>query len=128
MDGDDDGPAGAQRHRVVRGVHDLRVDGLGDQRQAGLLPGEAGGAVRDRGRAGDDGGGRRHPAVPLGVGALAHDGQVGAPAGERRDEAVDVPPDAAAVGGDGGRVDEDAGTARSSRAGGHATAPLEGWG
>ena len=48
------GTAGAQRHRVVRRVDDLGGELLGDQRQAGLLPGQPGRPVRDGGRAGDD--------------------------------------------------------------------------
>ena len=71
------GTPGPQRHRVVRRVQDVGADLLGDQRQAGLLPGQPGRPVRDRGRAGDDLGVRRQPGVPLRVGALADDGEVG---------------------------------------------------
>ena len=62
----------------------------------------------DGGWRGDDIRRAGHAAVALGVEALAHDREVGAAGGERREQAVDVAPHAAAVGGHCGRVDEHA--------------------
>ena len=77
--GDRDRAAGAQRAGVERRVQHLGADLLGEQRQAGLLPGQPGRAVRQRPPA------RRAPRRPaatarvtLHVGALAHHREVDA--------------------------------------------------
>ena len=97
-----------QRHRVVGRVDQRGVGLLGDQRQAGLLPGQPGRPVRDRRRSGDHLGAGRDPREPLGVRALAHDHEVLAGLPEAADQPVDVATDAATVCGHGGRVDEHA--------------------
>jgi hypothetical protein len=91
-------------------VDDVGVDLLRDERQTGLLPGQARGAVRDRGRTRDDLGVRVEAAQPLGVRALADDREVRTRRAESSDEAVDVAPDASPVRGDSGRVQQDART------------------
>ena len=56
---------------------------------------------------------RGQPVEALGVGALADDDEVAAPASQRRaDEAVDVASDTSAVGGHRRRVEEHAGCSR----------------
>lgn len=92
----------------MRRVHDVGVDLLRDQRQAGLLPRQPGRAVRDRGRGGDDLRVGVELAVALGVGPLADDREVGARLGQRPDEPVDVTTDPAPVGGDRCGVEQDA--------------------
>ena len=121
VDGDRHRAAGPQRARVERRVQHLGADLLGEQRQAGLLPGEPGRAVRDRGRAGDDLGAGQHPAVTLRVGALATTARsaVRADPAERAEQAVDVAADTASVGGDTRGVDEHAGRTT----GGHVATP-----
>ena len=107
---DDDRDAAAQRHRVVRRVQDAARRPAGDQRQPGLLPRQPGRPVRDRppGRATTSALAARRR-VALGVGALARRSRGRPRAAASADEQpVDVAPDAAPVGGDGGRVDQDA--------------------
>ena len=82
--------AGAERHRVVRHVQDVRADLLGHQRQPGLLPGQPGGPVGDRGRAGHDAGVGHQPPVPLLVVPLAGHGEVGPRLAEGDHQAVHV--------------------------------------
>ena len=74
---DRDRAADAQRARVERRVQHLGADLLGEQRQAGLLPGEPGRAVRGGRRRGDDPRGGKLAGVALRVGALAHHRDVG---------------------------------------------------
>jgi hypothetical protein len=83
----------------------LGADLLGQQRQAGLLPGQPGRAVRGGGRRRDDAGGGQFTRVALGIGALAHDRDVGARSGQCAQQPVDVPADAAPVGRDTRGVD-----------------------
>ena len=68
----------------------LGADLLGEQRQAGLLPGQPGRPVRDRAGPGDDPRVRRERGVALRIGALADDGQVGVRAVQRAEQAVDI--------------------------------------
>ncbi len=77
VDRRDDRAARTHRHRVVRRVNDVRTDVFGDERQPGLLPGDARGSVRERRRPGYDLPGGHQPAVPLGVDPLAHHSEVG---------------------------------------------------
>ena len=105
MDRHDNRSADPQRHRVVRRVHDLGAELLRDQWQAGLLPRQPGRAVRDRGRAGDDLDEVGHPAVPLGVGPLAHHRQINVDLVQGAEQSVDITPDAAPVRGNTGCVD-----------------------
>jgi hypothetical protein len=88
-------------------VDDLGVDLLRDQRQPGLLPRQAGGAVRDGGGTGDDLSRGVELAEPLGVRALADDCEVGTGVAQSTDEAVDVTTDTTPVRGDRGRVQQD---------------------
>ncbi len=62
VDGDRHRAAGPQRAGVERRVQHVGADLLGEQRQAGLLPGEPRRPVGDGGGRGDDLGGRQHPA------------------------------------------------------------------
>ena len=102
----DDRPTRTHRHRVVRRVDHRGADVLGDQRQAGLLPGDARGAVRQRRRAGHDLGAGHQPAVALGIDALADDREIGVARGQRSQQTVDVAPKAAPVGRNSSGVDE----------------------
>jgi hypothetical protein len=86
-------------------MDDLGPDLLRDQREAGLLPGQPGRPVRDRGGTGDDPSLRDQPSVPFGVGALAHDREFCAGTPQRREQAFDVAPDATSIGGDRSGVD-----------------------
>ena len=82
------------------------ADVLGDQREAGLLPRDARGAIRKRGRPGYDLGGRHQPAVSLDVDPLADHGEIDVFRGKCRKQTVDVPAEATPVGGNGSGVDE----------------------
>ncbi len=106
VDGDHGRGRRAQRHGVVRRVYHVRVHLLRDQRQAGLLPGQPGRAVRDRGRAGHDVRSGDEPGVPLLVGALTGHRQVRARSLERGYQPIDVAAERAAVGRNGGRVNK----------------------
>jgi len=104
----------------------LGPDLLGEQRQAGLLPGEARGPVRDRRRAGDDLGVDQHPSVTLRIRTLRHHGEVqavGSENAEGAEEAVDVSADTTPVGGDARGVDEDS----RRTTGGHVATPWGLW-
>jgi hypothetical protein len=109
VNGDDNGDADPQRHRVVRRVDDLSGELLGDQRQTGLLPRQPSRTMRNGGRAWDHDGLGRHRGVALGVCALTDDGKVGTGGAKCRKKAVDVPPNPTSVGGDSGRVDQHSG-------------------
>ena len=106
VDGRDHGHAGPQRHGVVRCVQDVGVDLLGDEWEAGLLPGEPRGPVRDRGRASHDGRFRHEPAVPLFVIALGRHREVRSGCAQRGDQAIHVPAQRATVRRHGGRVNQ----------------------
>ena len=88
------------------GVDDVGPHLLGDQRQAALLPGQPGRPVRDRRRRRDDPGPRHETPVPLLIGALTGDSQVGSSDTEGADETVNVTAVRTAVRGYRGRVDK----------------------
>ena len=100
-----DRAGGPQRACVERRVQHLGAHRLDEHRQAGLLPGEPGRAVGDRGRGGHDPRLRQEPGVPLGVGALGDDREVDVHRPQRAEQAVHIAPDAAAVGRDARCVD-----------------------
>jgi hypothetical protein len=64
-------------------VQDVGADLRGHERQAGLLPRQPAGRWAMAAGAAMTSAGAGHPAVALGVGALADDGEVGAAGGER---------------------------------------------
>jgi hypothetical protein len=65
--------------------------------------------VGDRGRTRHDPRLRSDPPVTLRIGTLTDDSEIGSGGSQGGEKAVDVPPDTAAVGGNGGRVDEHTG-------------------
>jgi hypothetical protein len=85
-------------------VDDVGVDLLGYHGQPALLPGEPGGPVRERRRAGHHSRVRGKPLVPFLVGPLADNGQIRARDIERADQSVNVPAERAPVGWHVGRI------------------------
>jgi hypothetical protein len=119
--GDDRGHARPQWHRVVRGVNEVCVHLLRDQRQAALLPGQPGGPVRDGRRGGHDLGPGHQPSVPLLVSPLAGNGQVGPRRSQGTDQAVHVAAVRTAVRRDRSRVNEN--TRRHDQSGSFRVSP-----
>ena len=106
VQGDDDGRRRPQRQRVVRAVHDVGAGAGHQPRQDGLLPGQAlRTATHGRGDGHEAGAGRERGEV-VDVARLAGDEHRRAGAVERGQQVVDVAADAAAVGGDGRRVQQ----------------------
>ena len=85
-------------------MDDVGVDLLGYHRQAALLPGQPGGPVRERRRAGHHARMRGKPLIPFLVGALADNGQIRASDVKSADEPVDVPAERPPVGWHVGRI------------------------
>ena len=106
VDGDDDGPADAQRHRVMRRGDDVGFDLLGDEREPGLLPGEPCRTVGDCRRTRHHRGLRSEPPVALSIRSLAHHSEVCIHHAEGGNQAVDIATYAATVCGDRGGVHE----------------------
>ena len=99
---------GLLRMLLGRSLRDVQVTYLlGHLRQPGLLPGEPGGPVRDRGRAGHHPGVRHQPRVALLVGTLAGDRQVSTGRSERSHQPVHVPAQRPAIRRHSGRINQD---------------------
>ena len=106
MHGDHDGLVRPQRHRVMRGVDDVRVDLLGHQRQPALLPGQPGWPVRDSRGSRHHPGVWHEPPVSLLICPLAGHRQVGSGRIQRTDQAVYIAAQRTAVGRHRSRVNQ----------------------